>query len=113
MTKKSGEENPTEDTNSNKNEESTTEKDKVNDDSVLLLEDEEQQIKHKSLSSSLGVHIPQTISNTRKLPSADLWTVDVYDHILFENLPDSTGTWDQMKDIMSKVKSKMKKIHSD
>ncbi|KAF2365865.1 PSP proline-rich [Trinorchestia longiramus] len=61
----------------------------------------------------LGAVLPNSISPFSSLPHPDKWTVDVTDHILFENLPDALGTWKNMKDLMKKVKTKVTELHAD
>lgn len=70
---------------------------------------------HRSHSKGykLGTMIPASCTPYKSLPSAEKWTVDVSDHIVFDNLPDALGTWDKMKGVMGKVKSKMKLLHAD
>lgn len=57
--------------------------------------------------------IPESCTPYKCLPSAEKWTVDVSDHIVFDNLPDALGTWDKLKVIMGKVKRKMNILHAD
>lgn len=61
----------------------------------------------------LGAVIPESISGFKELPDFDKWTVDVTDHILFENLPDALGTWKNMRGLMQKVRSKMAEVHTE
>lgn len=70
---------------------------------------------HRSHSKGfkLGTMIPDSCTPFKSLPSSEKWTVDVSDHIVFDNLPDALGTWDKMKGIMGKVKSKMSLLHAD
>lgn len=70
---------------------------------------------HRSHSKGfkLGTMIPASCTPYNCLPSAEKWTVDVSDHIVFDNLPDALGTWDKMKGIMGKVKRKMNILHAD
>lgn len=70
---------------------------------------------HRSHSKGfkLGTVIPDSSTPYKSLPSAEKWTVDVSDHIVFDNLPDALGTWDKMKGIMGKVKRKMNLLHAD
>ena len=67
----------------------------------------------KSKGFVLGAVIPDSITHFTALPDADKWTVDVTDHILFENLPDALGTWDNMRGIMKKVRSKISRLHAE
>lgn len=79
--------------------------------------DEAQKTKrhHRSHSKGfkLGTMIPKSCTPYKCLPSSEKWTVDVSDHIVFDNLPDALGTWEKMKGIMGKVKSKMSVLHAD
>ncbi|XP_064120055.1 zinc finger CCHC domain-containing protein 8-like isoform X3 [Macrobrachium nipponense] len=75
-----------------------------------------QKVKHhrsQSKGFKLGVAIPPSITPFTHLPSAEKWTVDVTDHINFENLPDALGTWEKMKGLVSKVRKRMGEIHVD
>ncbi|XP_068240828.1 uncharacterized protein [Palaemon carinicauda] len=70
---------------------------------------------HRSQSKGfqLGAAIPPSITPYNILPDAEKWTVDVSDHINFENLPDALGTWVKMKGLVGKVRSRMCEIHAD
>lgn len=70
---------------------------------------------HKSSSKGfmLGVTIPESITPFKSLPNHDKWSVDVSDHMLFENLPDALGTWDKMRSLMTSVRDKMHEIHTE
>ncbi|KRF97846.1 uncharacterized protein Dwil_GK26861 [Drosophila willistoni] len=48
-----------------------------------------------------------------KLPMGDKFKVGVSDVINFENLPDSTGKYEQMKDLLKNVREKMTKLQND
>jgi len=61
----------------------------------------------------LGAVIPESITEFVELPNADKWTADVTDHIVFENLADSVGTWDKIKGLMKRVKTTMETLHPD
>ncbi|XP_053645239.1 zinc finger CCHC domain-containing protein 8 homolog isoform X2 [Cherax quadricarinatus] len=86
-----------------------------NSSNDLSENDSKQTYHHRSNSKSfkLGVIIPESCTPYKTLPSADKWTVDVSDHIVFENLPDALGTWEKMKGIMSIVKKRMSDLHAD
>lgn len=59
-----------------------------------------------------GTPIVHTYSDFKSLPEQKKWAKDVTDHILFENLPDSTGKWDQMRKVIQrgrKLKAEWKK----
>lgn len=51
---------------------------------------------------SLGTPIVSTFSPYDRLPNQDQWAKDTTDHILFDNLPDSTGKWDQMREVIKR-----------
>ncbi|XP_018013660.1 zinc finger CCHC domain-containing protein 8 homolog [Hyalella azteca] len=70
-------------------------------------------VKAASKGFVMGAVLPKSITPFTSLPHPDKWTVDVTDHILFENLPDSTGAWQNMKSLMQKVKSKVSEIHAE
>lgn len=48
-----------------------------------------------------------------KLPVGDNFKVGVSDVINFENLPDSTGKYEQMKDVLKNVRRKMEELQND
>ncbi|XP_011205559.2 zinc finger CCHC domain-containing protein 8 homolog [Bactrocera dorsalis] len=48
-----------------------------------------------------------------KLPAGDNFKVGVSDVINFENLPDSTGKYEQMKEVIKKVRNIVTKLHND
>ncbi|XP_045127669.1 zinc finger CCHC domain-containing protein 8 homolog isoform X1 [Portunus trituberculatus] len=66
-----------------------------------------------SMGFKLGTMIPDSSTPYKTLPSPDKWTVDVSDHIVFDNLPDALGTWDKMKGVMGAVRKKMTVLHAD
>ncbi|KAK4329175.1 hypothetical protein Pmani_000466 [Petrolisthes manimaculis] len=70
---------------------------------------------HRSHSKGFqfGVTIPESCTPFKTLPDVDMWTVDVSDHINFDNLPDALGTWDKMKGLMGQVKKRMTELHKD
>ena len=45
------------------------------------------------------------------LPAQDKWTTQTTDHIMFENLPDSTGKWDEMSDLIKRVRESQKSLN--
>ena len=57
-----------------------------------------------------GTPIVQTFSPFSTLPSQDKWTTNTTDHIMFENLPDSTGKWDEMSDLIKSIRKKQKSL---
>lgn len=48
-----------------------------------------------------------------KLPVGDAFSVGVSDVICFENLPDSTGKYEQMKGVIGKVRLAIQKLHKE
>lgn len=66
-----------------------------------------------SIGFVLGAVIPESITEFKTLPHFDKWTVDVTDHILFENLPDALGTWDNLRTVVKKVRCKMDDLHAE
>lgn len=70
---------------------------------------------HRSHSKGfqLGVFIPESCTPFTTLPDTQKWTVDVSDHINFDNLPDALGTWNKMKGLMTQVKKRMSELHQD
>jgi zinc finger CCHC domain-containing protein 8 len=61
-------------------------------------------------STSLGAPVLPSFSGHTVLPSGEKFSKDVCDVIAFENLPDSTGKYEQMRSVISKVREKVKKI---
>ncbi len=57
-----------------------------------------------------GTPIVDTYSPYEALPSQQAWAVGTTDHILFENLPDSTGKWDQMRGVLQKGREMRKSL---
>ena len=57
-----------------------------------------------------GTPIVDTYSPYNELPSSDKWTSFTTDHIFFENLPESTGKYDNMVGILKKCRQAKKEI---
>ena len=57
-----------------------------------------------------GTPIVDTYSPYNELPSSDKWTCFTTDHIFFENLPESTGKYDNMVGILKKCREAKKEI---
>ena len=53
-------------------------------------------------STDDGTPIVEMYSPYRSLPSQSAWAKDTTDHILFENLPDSTGKWSEMREVIKR-----------
>ncbi|CAG0887073.1 unnamed protein product [Cyprideis torosa] len=60
---------------------------------------------------SLGTPILPSVSPYNRLPDYDKFSQGITEHIPFENLPDSTGTYQKISGIIMKVRQKMKQIH--
>ena len=60
-----------------------------------------------------GTPIVQMHSPFNSLPAQDKWTTNTTDHAFFENLPDATGKYDQMVEILKKVRSNKKNLNND
>ena len=57
-----------------------------------------------------GTPIVQMYSPYASLPAQDKWTTNTTDHIMFENLPDSTGKWDEMSDLIKRVRKSQQSL---
>ncbi|XP_011873992.1 PREDICTED: zinc finger CCHC domain-containing protein 8 homolog isoform X2 [Vollenhovia emeryi] len=67
---------------------------------------------HASVKSvHLGTPILSSTSPYSKLPSSEKFSKDICDVINFENLPDSTGKYEQMSGVLRKVRSTMTRLH--
>lgn len=62
-------------------------------------------------SVHLGTPILPSTSPYSKLPSSEKFSKDICDVINFENLPDSTGKYEQMSGVLQKVRSTMARLH--
>lgn len=94
--------------------ESGTEESSQDEDTLLkLTRKPKNHHRSKSKGFELGATIPSSVTPYNVLPHPDKWTVDVTDHILFDNLPDALGTWTKMKGLMSHVKDRMEQMHKD
>ncbi|GBM63238.1 Zinc finger CCHC domain-containing protein 8 [Araneus ventricosus] len=60
----------------------------------------------KSKQMTLGTPSLSRHSSYQKLPDYEKFAQNVTSHINFENLPDSTGTYEKMKKVLKKVKEK-------
>ena len=58
----------------------------------------------KVIKEEEGTPIPQMYSEYKSLPTLDKWAVGMVDHIMFENLPDATGHYDRVRDILKKAR---------
>ncbi|PSN33534.1 Zinc finger CCHC domain-containing protein 8 [Blattella germanica] len=67
----------------------------------------------KVKSVDLGTPILQSKSPYSRLPNPEKFSVDICDVINFENLPDSTGKYDKMTDLLRKVRTVVSRIQQD
>ncbi|XP_059613632.1 zinc finger CCHC domain-containing protein 8 homolog [Phlebotomus argentipes] len=67
----------------------------------------------KSVSIMPGTPILTPFSAFSRLPDGDNWARGVSGVIDFENLPDSTGKYEKMKDVLGKVRETVGKIHRE
>ncbi|KAG7208869.1 hypothetical protein KM043_015053 [Ampulex compressa] len=66
---------------------------------------------HGSVKSvDLGTPILQSTSPYSKLPPSDKFSKNICDVINFENLPDATGKYEQMTEILQKVRNTLAKL---
>ncbi|KAL7302986.1 hypothetical protein TKK_0004212 [Trichogramma kaykai] len=61
----------------------------------------------------LGTPILKSCSPYKRLPTAEKFSKDICDVINFENLPDSTGKYDQMVGVLEKVRRTVSKLHKE
>lgn len=55
-----------------------------------------------------GTPIVTTHSPFTALPDSSKWTTMTTDHIFFENLPDSTGKYQQFKEVLKKCRKRLR-----
>ncbi|XP_051168576.1 zinc finger CCHC domain-containing protein 8 homolog [Leptopilina boulardi] len=67
----------------------------------------------KTIKVDLGTPILQSLSPFSRLPSSEKFSKNICDVINFENLPDSTGKYEQMTGLIQKVRTKMATIHKE
>ena len=58
----------------------------------------------KVIKEEEGTPIPKMYSEFKALPTLDKWAVGMVDHMYFENLPDATGHYDKVRDILKKAR---------
>ena len=51
-----------------------------------------------------GTPIVEMYSPFGKLPKYESFGKDMSEHVVFENLPDYTGTWDKMTGLISRIR---------
>lgn len=61
----------------------------------------------------LGTPVLPSFSSYSTLPSGEAFSKGVCDVIAFENLPDSTGKYDQMRSLISQVRKKVTELHKE
>ncbi len=79
---------------------SPAEVDVIAEDKQLLTPSRESVNKSNAVCD--GTPIPAVFSPYDSLPDRNSWAKDTTDHVLFENLPDSTGKWDQMVEVIKR-----------
>jgi len=55
-----------------------------------------------------GTPIVTSYSPFTALPDSSKWTTMTTDHIFFENLPDSTGKYEQFKEVLKKCRKRLR-----
>ncbi|XP_058806811.1 zinc finger CCHC domain-containing protein 8 homolog [Phymastichus coffea] len=61
----------------------------------------------------LGTPILYSASPFKRLPSSEKFSKDICDVINFENLPDSTGKYDQMSELLQKVRTRVSELNKE
>lgn len=64
-----------------------------------------------SLSIAKGTPIVITQNPFNTLPDSSKFSLGVSDHLPFENLPNSTGTYEKMKGVLDKVRKKIQELN--
>lgn len=62
-------------------------------------------------SVDLGTPILKSSSPYNKLPPSEKFSKNICDVLNFENLPDSTGKYEQMTEVLQRVRNSMVRIH--
>lgn len=65
------------------------------------------------MSVTVGTPIIKSISPFSKLPCPEKFSKNICDVINFENLPDSTGKYDQMIGVLQKVRNTLAELNKD
>lgn len=65
--------------------------------------------KCNSLSKDFGTPILMRTVSKEKLPDASIFGQGIEDHIPFENLPDSTGSYSKMSKLIDRIRNSMKR----
>lgn len=66
-----------------------------------------------SKSRFSGTPLLKQVSPFATIPSGEKWCAGVSDVINFENLPDSTGTYEKMKEVIKKVRHTVTKFNEE
>lgn len=64
----------------------------------------------RSKSLAMGTPIIKSASPFGNLPSAEMFSKGISDHLNFENLPDATGKYEKMKTIINKVRQVVEQV---
>ncbi|XP_046417928.1 zinc finger CCHC domain-containing protein 8 homolog isoform X1 [Neodiprion fabricii] len=64
-------------------------------------------------SINLGTPVLQSTSPYNRLPSSEKFSKDICDVLNFENLPDSTGQYEKMSEIIQKVRGTVSKLQQE
>jgi len=62
------------------------------------------QCRSNALSTTVGTPVLESVSRFQQLPSGESFSAGVSDVIHFENLPNSTGKYEKMRTVLSKVR---------
>lgn len=69
---------------------------------------------HGSVKSiDLGTPVLQSTSPYNKLPSSEKFSKNICNVINYENLPDSTGKYEQMTGVLQKVRNTLAKLNQE
>lgn len=79
----------------------------------VLLSTPSPSVTGRSRESVVGTPLIKQVSPYTKLPIGDKWSIGVTDVIDFENLPDSTGTYQKLTGVIKKVRTVIKQINDD
>lgn len=64
-------------------------------------------------SIDFGTPVLQSTSPYNKLPPSEKFSKNICNLINFENLPDSTGKYEQMTGVLQKVRHTLAKLHQE
>jgi len=73
------------------------------------IQEENSSLSTSKLSISCDFGTPILVRHKSGLPDASRFGAGVEEHIPFENLPDSTGTFEKMRSILGTIRNKFKK----